>query len=603
MYIVKSTQNYAYISNCLDMVTRFEKFLSRFDKITRKLNLENPSADDVERLTKYIDTSKYENVTKIFISLPKHKKIPDIVYELEKLNAVHLYMPEITNLKEIKNVETLNILEIYLNDLNISQLNFIKELKNLNCLQINTKHLIIDDIIYSDTLKFLSITANKLEDIQKIIDNLKNLQALHIYVGQVFFNQISSNKIHTLNINTVYESKIELKLPNLKKIQLNTNTKYDKDYFTNFPKLYSIKINGISNDMIFSNKIEHLEIKNGILNNFEIDAPNLSLLTIENTTVKSINIKSNKLNKININENKNIKEFKGDFENLTNLILRYNNINIFDVKAPNLKILDLSGNNLYFFPKCIYNMIELEKLALSRNNFTNISHEIGNLTNLRLFYLENMDDIIFPFTFTDLINLKDFLYDGKLNTVLLEFLNNETNFQKLIKDAQNTHDTVVQHHITDNIKRLMKNDIIINDIYEEVNKLFNEIMIDTIKYNFTVGTIHANTGLTYKDIFTLVINEALIVSKNNEELLKEIIKVMSQEIYEAKSKCFVGNVNSLVNSLNGFTEKITMGLNNTDAIYAIIKVNMKHGKDKVIIELQKAGYDEQVISDWTSAIE
>lgn len=512
------------------------------------------------------NVANYINTEIAIVNLYKHKKLPKFISELNNITSLRIHMPKLTQFGK--------------------------------------------DIVKLKNLKELDLRCDELEDFPKFIHNMPSLKTLKLFVNKMNFSKISNVPIDTLELD-IRHNNVIIDLPDLKSLYINY-MKYDAqlndDYFTTMPNLNYLCLCMYDKDFDFKlpSSLKVLRLNWCNVPNFKIGENNLNKLEISKCNLSTICTENlENIEQISIFGNKII-DFTGKFDKLTNLYLDENLIEYFEIEAPNLTLLSVTKNKLQQFPLSITNLTKLEVLDLSCNEIKKIPHEINNLQQLKSLYINEMIGITFPFTFTELINLKIFEYDGEINIIIREFLNrNISRINRVINDEQNTHDSEVQNHLTNSLKNLMKNDIIVKDIYKYISKekIISSEAIKIVLRNFRAYDTHMITNLTYKDIFILVINEAETICKNDDEKLKEIKNILNDEIIRSKELCFTGNINNLINSLNGFSDNVAINIQNSEIIYGIVMANIKDGKDKIIDELKKQGYSEQTIKDWTNDID
>ena len=79
---------------------------------------------------------------------------------------------------------------------------------------------------------------------------------------------------------------------------------------------------------------------------------------------------------------------------------------------------------------------------------------------------------------------------------------------------------------------------------------------------------------------------------------------------ESICKCFTGRLSRLINTLNGFDDRVCIMISNNDAIGNIIVMTIAKNKDKNIIEqkeickleLLSRGYTKDIIDEWIEYI-
>ncbi len=100
-----------------------------------------------------------------------------------------------------------------------------------------------------------------------------------------------------------------------------------------------------------------------------------------------------------------------------------------------------------------------------------------------------------------------------------------------------------------------------------------------------------------------------IVIKNHKDS-EEIKKILNTELSDSICKCFTGRLSRLVNTLNGFDERIIIKISDNDSIGNIIVIIIAKNKDKNIteqkaickVELLSRGYATDIIDEWIEYI-
>ena len=85
--------------------------------------------------------------------------------------------------------------------------------------------------------------------------------------------------------------------------------------------------------------------------------------------------------------------------------------------------------------------------------------------------------------------------------------------------------------------------------------------------------------------------------------------VLNQEMKESICKCFTGRMSRLINSLNGYDERVNIRISNSQEISNII-VSIRHKTDDidkqkglVVKELSERGYSKEIMNEWLSFLE
>jgi len=95
---------------------------------------------------------------------------------------------------------------------------------------------------------------------------------------------------------------------------------------------------------------------------------------------------------------------------------------------------------------------------------------------------------------------------------------------------------------------------------------------------FQIYDVHSYFNLSYFEIFQLVFAEIESLNYN-----LEIIKRLEEELNESECKCFTGRISRTVNSLNGFSDLVSINISETsqiNAVMSLIKNDFEKGKIK-----------------------
>ena len=116
--------------------------------------------------------------------------------------------------------------------------------------------------------------------------------------------------------------------------------------------------------------------------------------------------------------------------------------------------------------------------------------------------------------------------------------------------------------------------------------------------------VHSTLNVTFKEALLSV--WSIIRDHENKD---EIKNILSQEMLDSMCKCFTGRLSRLVNCLNGFDERVTIKIEDSQEISNVIITfkqrysNIDELKEAVKIELLNRGYPENVIQEWIAYIE
>jgi Leucine-rich repeat (LRR) protein len=290
-----------------------------------------------------------------------------------------------------------------------------------------------------------------------------------------------------------------------------------------------------------------------------------------------------------------------------------------------LLILDLENNNITKI-EGLDNLPSLQELHLGRNQITKIkgldnlmSLQILDLFNNNIAKIEGLDSLpsLQELDVSDnkiqnipisIINLRSLHYldcDIPLNLIIERFLNrNQIKSNKTIyNDKQNVHDHQINKSITESLYRLLDEKVDCTD-----QKIFDEITNDSILSSqskealieyLRIPDIHSQLNVTFMEALKCVWT---VIREHKQS--NEIKKVLDQEVQDSICKCFTGRLSRLVNTLNGFDEKVSVWISDSQEISNVIisirqkTNNIEEQQLMITSELAKRGYDSEIIGQW-----
>jgi hypothetical protein len=265
----------------------------------------------------------------------------------------------------------------------------------------------------------------------------------------------------------------------------------------------------------------------------------------------------------------------------------------------NLKKLDLSNNKIIVIEK-INNLINLQDLKLSLNPIVTINMDILNCRSLK--FLDVDQNVAIPPIIQRFLNIH------KLNSKKIN----------LYYDQQNIHDSTINQSVKKSIINLL------NDYANQLNETMiestiNEILNDDIINQETKQTIieycknkdtHTNYDLNFSELLTII----WIVNKEKSlDTQCQIKKILCREINDSICKCFTGRMTRLLNTLNGFDDRVNIHISDSIQIANVIiliknkteYINYEHDhntkellKKEVSKELTERGYSIDDIQLW-----
>ena len=450
-------------------------------------------------------------------------------------------------------------------------------------------------------LQTLILRRNMITEI-KNIDNLVNLHTLDLSENMITDIKGLDNKYNLQILNLSYNMITDIKsldnLVNLEKLDLSYNRITEIKNIDNLVNLQILYLAG--------NKIT--EIK-GLDNKY-----NLQNLDLSNNMIRKITGLNNLINLQLLELGGNmITEIK-NIDNLVNLLFLYLYKNqITEITGldhmSNLQYLNLS-NNIITEITGLDHMSNLQNLNLSSNMITEIKN-IDNKYNLQMLILSNNKITEIPLTILNNINLIDFRHDIEVvNPIITRFLNRNAikkNKFSVYNDNQNVHNSDINKSISKSIYAILntpkKNNDCMNDI------LCDPILTTETKESFVeycaCNDVHSTLNVTFAEVLQSV---WCIIQKHADSI--EIKQILNAEMSESICKCFTGRLSRLINTLNGFDDRVCIMISNNDAIGNIIVMTIAKNKDKNTneqkeickLELLSRGYELDIIDEWIEYI-
>ena len=394
----------------------------------------------------------------------------------------------------------------------------------------------------------------------------------------------------------------ELDLSGKNLTYIDSNIKY-------FVNLHILKLrnNGmikeISKEISYLKQLKYLilsfnqikEIPKEICYSTQLEGLNLSFNRIKEIP-KEIRY-STQLEELNLSDNQ-IKEIPKEIQYLTRL-----------------HTLNLFNNQIKEIPKEIGFLTQLIKLNLSNNQIKEIPKEIGYLTQVQILDLCSNQIKELPLEIINLRNIVYFNYhlnpiENLLNPIINRFIhrieNRGGNIHNLYSDRENVHSSSIQQSIKDSIYGLMKEiknnnkiDYLDDDILTIRTK---EALIEYSKDE----TIHTQLNCTFEEVL-----QAVLLEINNlpYELQIQVKNRLNEEIEDGICKCFTGRISRLVNSLSGYSNKVSIKISSAEEIGNVISImkdrytDIEEVKINVTKELLERGYEKEVIDEWITYID
>jgi len=274
----------------------------------------------------------------------------------------------------------------------------------------------------------------------------------------------------------------------------------------------------------------------------------------------------------------------------------------------NLETLWLDRNQITEI-KGLDHLTNLKTLWLGGNQITEIKG-LDHLTNLKTLWLDGNQITEVPNSIMNLRNLQHVIIECKINHIIRRFLarNNIKSNNTTYADGQNVHDSQIVKSVQKSIYA------IIQDVKQsDIDTTLNDILKDDIISKRTKAqlveycedkTVHTRLNLTFGEILVAVW-KVIMAHKD----ATEIKTILNGEMSDSMCKCFTGRISRLVNSLNGFDDRITIKISDSQEILNVI-INVRHKytdivqqKTEIIKELTDRGYDMTTINDYIAYLE
>jgi Leucine-rich repeat (LRR) protein len=276
-----------------------------------------------------------------------------------------------------------------------------------------------------------------------------------------------------------------------------------------------------------------------------------------------------------------------------------------------LQRLDLSHNKLTKIPESLGNLISLQHLWLDFNMLTEIPESIGNLSSLQLLDFSQNQLRSLPMSLLRLRNLQSInIYNNQIEytcQALLRIINNVKKYTQthvnIYNDKQSVHNSSIQKSVFDSLYKIL-NEIpleskVLNDFIIDNKVLTEECKRALIEYS-SDEEVHSLLGVTFRETLEVVLS---IIIKSPEK--DEILRIMNQEMSDAMCMCFTGRIMRLLNTLNGFDDRVSITISDSEQISAIVETCRKKTSDAyaqrelVTNEMTERGYSKDVIDEWT----
>jgi hypothetical protein len=243
----------------------------------------------------------------------------------------------------------------------------------------------------------------------------------------------------------------------------------------------------------------------------------------------------------------------------------------------------------------------LQEFNCVSNQITEIPIEITNCKNIDIFLYSNNPIEYIPPQIQRWLDPIEYIPPQ-----IQRLLNRNKTSQEIYNDLQSVHNHNIRQGITNSINYIMKSmptldkeslklAIINNALLEERTK---QLLFDYIEDK----SIHSILNITFEELLISVYDFAL-----KHEHKDAIFTVLNTEMKDSLCKFFTGRISRLINTLNGFDEKIIINISDYEQIENIcILIKEKLGekyteelfKQELKEALQERNYSESAIAEW-----
>jgi hypothetical protein len=190
---------------------------------------------------------------------------------------------------------------------------------------------------------------------------------------------------------------------------------------------------------------------------------------------------------------------------------------------------------------------------------------------------------------------------GVENGRIFAHQNNIYNVPNVFEDTQNVHASSIQKSFLTSCQNLFA-----DRIPDHIFTTTGNVDLDTIIYKFFENQeTHIILFVTFKDVFQKVWNR--IASQSDPQVQRELKNRLEQEMLDAQSKCFMGQVTRLINVLVGFYDDISLNIGESDQIFAKVQANKNRNNGTVniqelVTDLKEIKVSQDKINEWVDAL-
>jgi hypothetical protein len=273
-----------------------------------------------------------------------------------------------------------------------------------------------------------------------------------------------------------------------------------------------------------------------------------------------------------------------------------------------LQYLSLSGNRISKI-EGLDRLTNLQVLSLTGNQITEIEG-FDQLYDLRKLYLHRNPIKNVPLTIMRLRNLSELTVDEPIDPLIERMIarNRIKSNDTIYTDKQNVHDSQINRQITDSLYRLMEQKNVMSEEMVMQEIIGDPVLTDPVKEALVeyakIPDVHSSLNCTFMEALQTVW-QTIRSHKNSVE----IKKIFDQEMQDSICRCFTGRLSRLVNSLNGFDERVVIRISDSQEIANIIiaiRQKTDNLEQQIVLaekELSERGYDKNTINEWLVYLE
>jgi hypothetical protein len=305
-----------------------------------------------------------------------------------------------------------------------------------------------------------------------------------------------------------------------------------------------------------------------------------------------------------------------DIRDLSHLS-RMHHITLHDVKLKSVPILPNTGQLLYL-DVSVNEVTEIRNLPDTITqlyiNTNRIRHIDAFPTNVNLIHIWENPLRRFP---ENMVLCRSLYYiyfqytEIEMTAMEMRFLEERTNYMPaermrqrgavdVYRNGQNVHTSSIQKSFLKSCQSLLLDKIPDQAFTGTGNRYVDE----NIRGFLENRERHCILYITFGEVFQKVWNR--IATQGDDEIRAELLKRLREEMIEAETKCFMGQITRLLNVLVGFYDDICIEIDESEQIYAKIQANRNRNNqfvnvDELVAALREINISEDKIREWVAA--